>query len=134
MKIVDYHLTEGISIIDFKKPIFSLDSIKIVLLYRKNNTSLPAFYHNLADILQLDTVHIILGDFNIYAQDQEQTRTLLQILQNYQQIVQEPTHLGGAILDHIYVRKSFLKDFKLECFVKCVYFSDHDAVQFNLTL
>ena len=73
-----------------------------------------------------------LGDFNINAQNQEETGTLLQMLQNYQQIVQEPTHLGGAILDRVYVRKDFVKDFKLECFVKCVYFSDHDAIKFKL--
>ena len=32
-----------------------------------------------------------MGDFNINAQDQPDTLT--QIFQNYQQIVQEPTHL-----------------------------------------
>ena len=103
-----------------------------MLLYRKNSTCLSTFYHTLADILQLDTVHVVLGDFNINAQDQERTSTLLQMLQNYQQIVQEPTHLGRAILDHVYVRKDFVKDFKLECFVKYVYFSDHDAIKFKL--
>ena len=133
VEIIDYHHTTGVSIIDFKKTLFSSDPIKIVLLYRKNITCLSSFYHTLADIMQLGTVHVLLGDFNINAQDQEETSTLLQMLQNYQQIVQEPTHLGGAILDHVYVRKDFVKDFKLECFVKCVYFSDHDAIKFKLS-
>ena len=76
----------------------------------------------------------MFGDFNINAQDQEQTSTLQQMLQDYQQLVQEPTQLEGGILDHVYVRKSFLKDFKVDCFMKCAYFSDHDAIKVKLSL
>ena len=86
-------------------------------MYRKNNTCLSTFYHTLTDILQLDKVHIVLGDFNINAQDRDQSNTLLQIFQDYQQILQDPTHLGGANLDHIYIRKSFLEILNVDCFV-----------------
>ena len=95
MEIIDYHHITGISIINYKKTSFSSRPIKIVLLYRKNNATLSTFYRTLNDILQLGTIHIMLGDFNINAQDQEQTSTLQQMLQDYQQLVQEPTHLGG---------------------------------------
>ena len=131
--VVNYHHSTGISVIDFKKSLFSPDPIRLVIVYRKNNTCLSTFYNTLADIVQLDNIHVILGDFNINAQDPAQDN-LLQIFQNYQQIVQEPTHLGGATLDHIYLRKNFVKDFNLTYFVKCVYFSDHDAIQFKLIL
>ena len=33
----------------------------IVLLYRKNITCLSSFYHTLADIMQLGTVHVLFG-------------------------------------------------------------------------
>ena len=133
VEIIDYHYITGISIINFKKTVFSLDPIKIVLLYRKNNACLSSFCHTLNDILQLDTVHLILGDFNINAQDQDQSNTLQQALQDYQQIVKEPTHLGGGVLDHIYVRKSFLNDFKMDSVMKCVYFSDHDTIKIKIS-
>ena len=68
VEIIDYHHTVGISIANFKKTSFSSDPIKIVVLYRKNSTCLSTFYHTLADILQLDTVLVVLGDFNINAQ------------------------------------------------------------------
>ena len=83
VEVIDYHHITGISIINFKKISFSSDPIKIILLYRKNNASLATFYNTLNDILQLGTVHLILGDFNINAQDQEQSNTLQQMLQDY---------------------------------------------------
>ena len=95
---------------------------------------LSTFYRTLSDILQLDTVHLILGDFNINAQDQNLSSNLQQLLQNYQQLVEEPTHLGGDILDHIYVNKTLFNKFKVDCFLKCVYFSDHDAIKVKFSL
>ena len=135
VEIINYHYVTGISIIDFKKTPFQSDPINIVLLYRKNNACLLTFYRTLNDILQLYTIHLIMGDFNVNAQDQESNQALYnRMLQHYQQIVKEPTHLGGGSLDHVYVRKSFLKGFKVDRVVKYVDFSDHDAIKVKLSL
>ena len=42
-------------------------------------------------------------------------------------LVSEPTHLDGALLDHVYVADSFSGQ-KTTVVIKNIYFSDHDAV------
>ena len=132
IEILKYHHTAGMSLIEFQKSSFSQDCIRLLLVYRKNNSCLTVFYDTLMDILQSNNVHIVLGDFNLNAQDQAQTNTLSQILLNYRQLVKEPTHLAGATLDHVYIRKNYIEKFNLKDFVKCIYFSDHDAIQITL--
>ena len=46
--------------------------------------------------------------------------------------VNEPTHLYGALLDHVYIKKSFENDRHMTSMVNNVYFSDHDAVKVQI--
>ena len=48
--------------------------------------------------------------------------------------VSEPTHLDGALLDHVYIKKSFENDKHkhVTSIANNVYFSDHDAVKFQI--
>ena len=77
---------------------------------------------------------IILGDFNINALSNESENFLHFMSENsYSQIVSEPTHILGSLLDHVHVSSSF------QCHVhkvqvNPVYFSDHDAVTIDLSL
>ena len=41
----------------------------------------------------------------------------------------EPIHLAGALLDLVYVSKSFLEGFDITCSVPSVYFSFDDSVR-----
>lgn len=41
----------------------------------------------------------------------------------------EPIHLAGALLDLVYVSKSFLEGFDITCSVPSVYFSYDDSVR-----
>ena len=50
-------------------------------------------------------------------------------LARYTHIIHEPTHLGGSLLDHFYVKENFLSGNNMYSLVVNVYFSDHDAVQ-----
>ena len=83
-------------------------------------------------MLRTNNIDIVLGDFNINAQNQP--NQLLQIFSDYKQIVTKPTQLSGAILDHVYLKNDFSEKFDIQTFVKCIYFSDHDAVQLKLEL
>ena len=50
-------------------------------------------------------INIILGDFNI---DGYKENTDLKILlEQYTMIVNDPTHISGSLLDHIYVKQHF---------------------------
>ena len=87
----------------------------------------------MSDILLADNIDIVVGDFNINAQDLSQANRLLQVFHRYDQIVQNPTHLAGATLDHVYLRNDLMEQFNLLDYVISIYFSDHDAIQFHLS-
>ena len=49
------------------------------------------------------------------------------------QKVVEPTHIGGAILDHVYIHLSLMETFIVDVSVKSVFFTDHDAINIVLS-
>ena len=73
-----------------------------------------------------------MGDFNIDALDPENAY-LSEVLSSYKMIVDEPTHLAGGLLDHVYLNNSFTDKKEVKCFVKDMYFSDHDGVCFIIS-
>ncbi|XP_066915086.1 uncharacterized protein [Clytia hemisphaerica] len=85
-------------------------------------------------LLQLlyDDIDIIVGDFNIDALDPENAY-LGEVLSSYEMVVNEPTHLAGGLLDHVYLKDNFMDRKEVKCFVKDIYFSDHDGVCFTIS-
>ena len=73
---------------------------------------------------------IVVGDFNI---DACRKSRLPQILSEYVQLVEFPTHIAGSTLDHVYAKKSFLEDYIVEIVVLNTYFSDHDAASVKIS-
>ena len=73
VEMTQYYHSIDMSQIEFRKTSFSQHSIKLLIVYRKNNTYLTSFYEALAHIIQSEEIHIVLGDFNINAQDQCQS-------------------------------------------------------------
>lgn len=71
-----------------------------------------------------------MGEFNINAL--HQNSQISQILRDYVQIVTDPTHIFGSLLDHIYIHKHFLDSINVHVNVLTYHFSDHDAVKFTL--
>ena len=132
VEIRSYSPSLGMSIIEFQSCIAER-SIKLLVVYRKNNTCLTSFYNICLDILLEQTIDIVVGDFNINALDLLQSNRLQQVFHGYKQIVQKPTHLAGATLDHVYLRNDFMEQFDLLHYVISTYFSDHDAIQFRLS-
>ena len=53
-------------------------------------------------------------------------------MSNYDLKVSEPTHLDGALLDPVYIKKSSENDKHVTSLVNNVYFSDHDAVKVQI--
>ena len=56
-----------------------------------------------------------------------------QTLSEYVQLVEFLTHKAGSTLGHVYVKKPFLEDYKVEIVVLNTYFSDHDAARVKLS-
>ena len=49
------------------------------------------------------------------------------------ELYDKPTHLGGALLDHVFVKKTVLKQYTVTCSVLNIYFSDQDAIQLEIS-
>uniref|UniRef100_A0A7M5V9S6 ATP-dependent DNA helicase n=2 Tax=Clytia hemisphaerica TaxID=252671 RepID=A0A7M5V9S6_9CNID len=130
IEILECQKAAGYTQIMFKKETFSEQPITLLLLYKPPNFSRNTFLEELRTLLY-DEVQIILGDFNIDALDAA-NEDLADVLSSYKLIVNEPTHLAGGLLDHVYLKKTYLDKKEVQCFVKDIYFSDHDGVCFTL--
>ena len=120
----------GASICNFRKNSFVSVPLKLMVLYKLNNQPLMAFYDYLYYFIEAKEVDIIVGDFNIDACSKSR---LPQILSEYVELTEFTTHIAGTSLDHVYVKKSFLEDYKVEIVVLNTYFSDHDAVRVKVS-
>ena len=101
-----------------------------MVLYKLNNQTLMKFYDYLYCFIEANKVDIIVGDFNVDACSKSR---LLEILSEYVQLVEFPTHIAGSTLDHVYVKKSLLEDFEVKIVVLNTYFFDHDTVRVEIS-
>ena len=77
----------------------------IALIYRCPNTQTSTFIDCLNYVVG-SGIDVLLGDFNIDAFDEVAYRRLKDTLSSYNLKVLEPTHLDGALLDHVYLHKT----------------------------
>jgi len=129
VSVIEHEKHEGMSILTIRKPSFADISIKIALIYRQPNSTLRTFYEVIQAVVERQ-IDILLGDFNIDAFDSSDQ--LQEILTLYQLVINEPTHLSGSLIDHFYIRKTILENYDFNTIVTNIYFSDHDAVSFQL--
>ena len=125
----------------FKVPGGTLMSIKksgiphvnVLLLYKKSATTWEEFSYLVRHISSITDggLDIVLGDINSDAF--KENSHLKSLFEDYTMIVNEPTHLSGSLLDHVYVKNSFLDSVTdVHCLVKSIFFSDHELVKFRL--
>ena len=116
----------GISIFNIRKQHFSNNPFSIALTYRCLNTQTSDFI-DCSNYVVSSSIDVLLGDFNIDALDEVAYRRLKDTLSSYNLKVLEPTHLDGALLDHVYLHKTFEHDKLVMSVVNNIYFSDHNA-------
>ena len=112
---------EGFSLYNL---ISNLLNFKILLLYRRNEMELNNFFEILNYFVTAYDISIIIGDFNL-----NPDKTSNETLQSYQQLVDQPTHIGGSTLDQCFIKKVFLENHDVSVVVKSVFFSDHECVK-----
>ena len=107
----------------------------MLILYRKNGSSIPQYINHLEYILSTHQIDIIMGDFNINYLDNSNAKHLHQILKQlqYTQTVENPTFVTtGSLIDHIFIRNQILPASNTS--ILSVYYSDHDAIKISLDL
>ena len=73
------------------KSTFFDDALTLMVLYHAHNTNLSTYINNIPNLIATNMVHIILGDFNVDAFDENNNRRSHIILQDFETIVIEPT-------------------------------------------
>lgn len=107
------------------------NTISFLLIYRKNSFCQEESLYMIQHFLGNSAIDVILGDFNVNALGDN--NYFMDYLTDYEQIVSEPTHISGSIIDHIYINRNILKNLNVKTLIKNIYFSDHDAIQLRIT-
>ena len=132
VKVTSFQKWSGFTLLQMKKSLFSDDIMSILLVYRCHSESLHKFLTDLSSIKLAFNLDMIFGDFNIDFQKETREKfELLNVLDSaeFTQIVDHPTHIDGGLIDHIYIKKTFLEIFSVEFIKICVTVSDHDALK-----
>ena len=79
-------------------------------------------------VLATYSIDIIAGNF-YYDLLKASKNELLDIFTHHVQMVNKPTHTSGSLIDHVYIKKTFMKEFSTNVSVENIYFSDHDCVK-----
>ena len=106
----------------------SKTEISLLLVYRKIAMEEEHFSNNLRYLIKSTKPNIVLGDFNFKYQNYLPISSLMQRF-NFEQLVGEPTHIRGGLIDQVYVSKDFSVFSHLKAHVLYVYYSDHDAIE-----
>ena len=104
--------------------------ISVITVYRPPSQNLTQFVGSLQKVLATEVdktvTTIVCGDFNVDGLGSNEQQPFQKFRQyGFLQIVQEPTHLQGACLDHVYVRSPEELNYR----VVPVSFSPHAAIQ-----
>ena len=84
----------------FKSPI-----LDIIVLYRSHGGSFKDLNHFIEKMESEEKPILVVGDFNFCFRDEPSNPTKMFLTRkNYQQLIHEPTHLEGHILDQAYIR------------------------------
>ena len=107
---------------------FSSSHLNIVVIYRSQNGNLDKLKQNLEAITAKDKPELILGDFNFDYPTSPSNPTKLYLQdQGYTQLINEPTHIEGNILDHAYCRDN-KKTIQFITELHSKYFTDHKGL------
>ena len=134
VRVIESKNIPGATLFEISKSSFSQNTIKILLLYRKNSYGRERSIYMIRHFIdESDShIHIILGDMNINALDDD-NNYFAHFLSDYKQVVSDPTHISGTLIDHIYIHNDVFHESRVSSIIKSVYYSDHDAVQLKLS-
>ena len=114
---------------DFQVMSVPLANLQLTVVYLSKEAEKEDVRRALIQTLDENVSQIILGDFNFTPADSNCIKDYL-CHQGLYQMISQPTHHEGRILDQLYVSKEF-KD-KIDFTVQFKYFSDHAAFQIKI--
>ena len=106
----------------------SKTEISLLLVYRKIAMEEEHFSNTLRYLIISTKPNIVLGDFSFNYQNDLLISSLMQRF-NFEQLVGEPIHIRGGLIDQVYVSKDFSVFSHLKAQLLSVYYSDHDSIE-----
>ena len=103
LNLLNHVKMNGFSILTFHKPSFSDEYFEVILFYKKNSALQALLLSQLQDLICSEQIQIILGDFNTDSFDSDNYAFLSNSIERYYTVVQDPTHLSGSQMDHVYL-------------------------------
>ena len=105
---------------------FVYDQIHVTLVYLSKDPDQDSLIHILDKIIPAAQSNCLVGDFN-FSTDRRNKLTRYLKNMDLHQLITQPTHEEGGMIDHCYVSQDLQKKIELNCVFK--YFSDHVAFQ-----
>ena len=107
---------------------FTSHHLDIITLYRSQHCNLKIMNKLLEEIIEKGKPQLLLGDFNYCYLDSYSNSTCKFLHQsNFEQIIHEPTHLEGNLLDQAYLR-DINGNFKCTVKLHSKYYTDHKGI------
>ena len=107
---------------------FSSSTVDIIVLYRSQQGHMEEMNEHLQQMLSEEKPQLIIGDFNhcYLNKASNSTRNFLEI-NNFRQLIMEPTHIEGNILDQAYMR-DVNRTLEITGETHSKYYTDHKGI------
>ena len=125
----NFYVTDQVCDDDFQFAILTSAKLSVVNVYRSSNCK--NFCEFLKPRLPEDHPTLICGDFNTNHESENRVSRFLKEKLQFRQIVTEPTHEKGSLLDQVWINE-LLQD-KVKTEQMCVFYSDHDMIRIVLS-
>ena len=105
--------------------------IDIISLYRSSTcTNDLILLNNIKEMVNRDNICLICGDFNIRFQNSPNHTLVNELLKlNFSQLIDQPTHRDGGIIDHLYMYRPLeFSDVLITWELFCPFYSDHHGI------
>ena len=103
---------------------FCSTSLNVITIYRSQSCSQEQLIRGIKKLVILNRTNLVTGDFNFcYQQQKKQTHSFFTDIK-FVQLVNEPTHIGGHILDQAYLSND-IGSTESMTEIHAKYYSDH---------
>ena len=101
----------------------------IISVYRSEQGNPTDLLNHIINMINAERATVILGDFNICYYTNRNNKISKYLHNNgFQQLVDEPTHVKGRHIDHLYFKPGKSCSEKPSLYRYTPYYSDHDAI------
>ena len=103
--------------------------LHVITVYRSEQGNLTELIEHLKELITPGVTTVVCGDFNLcYLANRNNKVTQFLEKTEFSQLMKQPTHIKGRLLDHFYFKSGESKIESPSTFRYSPYYSDHDAI------